>query len=190
MRIKFLSGPKSGQISHAPRSQETQLLIDAGVIEVVAGPAPRYGSTEWMEEKQANSLKINPPRSEAVVTWGVKFGHFSRRPAIVAWCSNPNCTIHFRFEGPAFKVEGKRKTPVSLDSVVFNHSCGYAFNENVPAHIVTEYRRAYAEGVFELPPDEAAMLAQAAAGRDNKISDKTRAWSLTGFLAPIISPRK
>jgi hypothetical protein len=190
MRIKFLSGPNAGKLGHAERSQATQLLIDSGVIEVVAGQAPRRGSTEWLEERLAADRAMNPARPDPVVTWGIKNGYFSRRPAITASCSNANCAINFRFEGPAFKVDGKNKIPLSLDSVVFVHSCGHPFPETVSAQVVVEYRKAYAEGVFELPPDEAAMLSQAATGRKSSVSDKTRAWLETGFLAPVISPKK
>lgn len=35
MLIKFLSGPKAGQTTHAPTNQNTQLLIDAGLAEAV-----------------------------------------------------------------------------------------------------------------------------------------------------------
>jgi hypothetical protein len=34
MKIKFVSGPRKGEEGHAPRSQETQLLVDAGIIEI------------------------------------------------------------------------------------------------------------------------------------------------------------
>ena len=44
MKIRFLSGPNAGKIDHAPISQETDLLIKAGLVEVVheepAPPAP------------------------------------------------------------------------------------------------------------------------------------------------------
>lgn len=35
MKIRFLSGPRAGQIDHAPLSQETDLLVKAGLIEVI-----------------------------------------------------------------------------------------------------------------------------------------------------------
>jgi hypothetical protein len=177
MKIRFLSGPRQGQTSHAPYSQQTQLLIAAGLIEVVDGPKPRYGSTEWMEEKQAVSRELNPPpRTEARVTWGIKFGTFNKRPAITASCSNPICT-HFRYEGPTFKVETNKKgvkerVLLSLDFIVFTHSCGALFPENVPAHVVEEYRKAYAEGNFLLTPDESKMYAALAQpGDSNKRVD-------------------
>jgi hypothetical protein len=35
MKIRFLTGDKKGQISHAPVNQNTQLMVDAGLIEVL-----------------------------------------------------------------------------------------------------------------------------------------------------------
>jgi hypothetical protein len=35
MKIRFLSGPNAGRVDHAPQSQETELLIKAGVVEIV-----------------------------------------------------------------------------------------------------------------------------------------------------------
>lgn len=45
MQVKFLSGPRAGQIAHVERSQSTQLLIDAGMLEVIpdAPPALHFG---------------------------------------------------------------------------------------------------------------------------------------------------
>jgi hypothetical protein len=178
MKIRFLSGPRQGETSHAPYSQQTQLLIAAGLIEVVDSPKPRYGSTAWQEEKLAASRELNPwPRTEPRVSWGIKIGTFNGRPAITASCSNPNCNRNFRYEGPTFKVEtnkkgAKERVLLSLDFIVFNHSCGALFNENVPAHVVAEYRKAYAEGNFLLTPDESKMhAALAQPGDSNKRVD-------------------
>jgi hypothetical protein len=35
MKIRFLSGPRTGQIDHSPNSQEMQLLAKAGIIEII-----------------------------------------------------------------------------------------------------------------------------------------------------------
>ena len=35
MKIKYLSGPRIGQIDHAPNSQEMQLLAKAGIVQIV-----------------------------------------------------------------------------------------------------------------------------------------------------------
>lgn len=48
MRIKFLSGPRAGEISHAERTQSTQLLIDAGLIEVVNDALPAPPVPQWL----------------------------------------------------------------------------------------------------------------------------------------------
>ncbi len=48
MRIKFLSGPRAGEVSHAERTQSTQLLIDAGLIEVVNDAPPAPPVPQWL----------------------------------------------------------------------------------------------------------------------------------------------
>ena len=35
MKIKFLTGPRAGELSHAPNSQQSQLLAAAGIIEII-----------------------------------------------------------------------------------------------------------------------------------------------------------
>jgi len=45
MKVKFLSGPRTGETAHVEKNQTTQLLIDAGMLEVIpdAAPAVRFG---------------------------------------------------------------------------------------------------------------------------------------------------
>jgi hypothetical protein len=75
MLIRFLSGPKKGQTTHAPRSQETDLLLNAGIIEEVKAP-------------------VVP----AVVKWSVQTGQIAQRVFITASCSREVCN-RTRFEG-------------------------------------------------------------------------------------------
>jgi hypothetical protein len=163
---------KNGTKQDVPRSV-WESAKTYGQAELVTEPRPRYGSTEWMEARQAASRELNPqPRTDPRVEWGIKIGTFNKRPAITASCSNPNCNRNFRYEGPTFKVAGGRKVPLSLDFIVFTHSCGYAFPENVPAQVVEEYRKAYAGGNFLLTPDESKMhAALAQPGDSNKRVD-------------------
>ena len=74
MRIKFLSGPRKGETTHAPTNQNTQLLVDAGLAEVVP-PEPL------------------PP---ATVSWGVKYDSYGG-PMLLGSCSR-GCGM-FRFLG-------------------------------------------------------------------------------------------
>jgi len=74
MRIRFLSGPRKGETTHAPTNQNTQLLVDAGLAEVVP-PEPL------------------PP---ATVGWAVKFDTYGA-PMLVGNCSR-GCGF-FRFLG-------------------------------------------------------------------------------------------
>jgi hypothetical protein len=74
MKIKFLSGPRKGQIEHAPRSQEVKLLVDAGLIEIVDDtPEPRIPDKD----------DVIPPKPSR----GWKAGTFlygdERKPAII-----------------------------------------------------------------------------------------------------------
>jgi hypothetical protein len=177
MKIRFLSGPRQGETSHAPYGQQTQLLIAAGIIEVVNEPKPRYGSTAWLEEKQAVSAALNPPCPVPTVSWDVKlltlpttgeFG-YAKRPAIVASCSNANCVVNFRFDGPTFRVVDKKRVEIPLDGIRFLHSCGYTLTDAAPAHIIAEYRAAYGDGGFEYTSDEAAVVSfSALVGDSNK----------------------
>jgi hypothetical protein len=78
MRVKILKGPAAGQIRHAEKSQATQLLIDAGLAELVVEAPPA------------------PPK----VTWAVHTGTTTQRLFIAASCSNPLCGT-FKYEGSA-----------------------------------------------------------------------------------------
>jgi hypothetical protein len=175
-KIKWLRHPNpakqhlNGTIDYPTREEVAPYLLSGQAV-LVNAEKPRYGSTEWMEEKQAKGRALNPPCTEARVTWGIKFGTFNKRPAITASCSNPICT-HFRYEGPTFKVGTNKKgvkerVLLSLDFIVFTHSCGALFPENVPAHVVEEYRKAYAEGNFLLTPDESKMYTALAQASDS-----------------------
>ncbi len=72
MRIRFLSGPNAGKFDHAPRNQNTDLLIKAGAIEVIPD-------------------EVKP----GIVTWGVVVSDIDGRVGLVGNCSNA-CAI-FRF---------------------------------------------------------------------------------------------
>jgi hypothetical protein len=51
MEIRYLTGPKAGQTDDAPYSQEIQILINAGIIEVI--PMPQRGEPGWLEAMRA-----------------------------------------------------------------------------------------------------------------------------------------
>jgi hypothetical protein len=50
MYIKYLSGPRAGQFDDAPNSQQTDLLVKAGIIEII--PMPQRGQPGWLEAKR------------------------------------------------------------------------------------------------------------------------------------------
>jgi hypothetical protein len=65
MKIRFLTGDKKGQISHAPVNQNTQLLVDAGLIEVI----PYKDYRERLKDEMAQQQKTAPA---PVACWGVQ----------------------------------------------------------------------------------------------------------------------
>ncbi len=100
MRIKFLSGPRAGEVSHAPHSQATQLLIDSGIIEVV----PYKSFVEFMTAEHASASgpgNVNPPSVVGVV-WEFGFS-ISKKPLIL----RKQGTEVARFEALTFWSNGK-----------------------------------------------------------------------------------
>jgi hypothetical protein len=83
VKIRFLSGPKKGEVTHAPVTQQTQLLVDAGLVEVIPPE----------------------PLAPAVVSWGTKFDSFGN-PMLIGNCSRA-CGVH-RFMG---RPENAHKWP-------------------------------------------------------------------------------
>ena len=72
MKIEFLSGPRKGEIDHAPRGQQTQLLIDVGLIKVIDDtPEPRIPSKD-------DVIPPMPPAGWELGLWGDE-----RKPAII-----------------------------------------------------------------------------------------------------------
>jgi hypothetical protein len=63
MRIKYLSGPKSGQFDHVPNSQEFQVLASAGLIEIL----PYKDFRERLKDEMAAM-----PKPVVTVSWGVR----------------------------------------------------------------------------------------------------------------------
>ena len=63
MKIRFLTGDKKGQIAHAPVNQNTQLMVDAGLIEVL--PWKNY------QERLAAEMAALP-KPVVTVSWGVR----------------------------------------------------------------------------------------------------------------------
>jgi hypothetical protein len=88
MKIKFLSGPRAGQFDHAPISQETDLLVKAGLIEVI--PYKNY------QERLADTM--SKPATASVVSWGVRHclqpGESQPRRAVVIKTVNGEQTIY------------------------------------------------------------------------------------------------
>jgi hypothetical protein len=60
MKIKFLSGPRTGQTDHAPNTQETQLLAKAGIIEIIP----------YRDYRDRLADEISAATVQPVVEWG------------------------------------------------------------------------------------------------------------------------
>lgn len=63
MKIKYLTGPKSGQVDHVPNSQEFQVLASAGLIEVLPYKDFRERLKDEMEAL---------PKAVVTVSWSVR----------------------------------------------------------------------------------------------------------------------
>lgn len=88
MRIKFLSGPRAGQVDHVPNTQEYQVLAATGLIEII-----QY---KTFQERLADSM----PQAAAVpaVAWGVQHcmqsGEAQPRAVLVIKTVNGEQTIY------------------------------------------------------------------------------------------------
>jgi hypothetical protein len=155
VKIKFLSGPRQGEISHAPYSQEVQLLASAGLIEII----PYKDFRERLAESSP------PPATlPAKVSWGVKTD-LNGRVVLCASCSRATCSS-FRYDGPdeAFKVPGKLGQPATVfdpRALTFQHCCG-ATPEKVPVDVLQYYGSTKRGEQRELTKDEVAMHTTAA----------------------------
>lgn len=78
MLIRFLSGPKSGETKHVRQSQETQLLIDAGLAEqVIISPAEE----KRLRFPDANGKPMEPAQIKPV--WLANRSASSGKPQLV-----------------------------------------------------------------------------------------------------------
>jgi hypothetical protein len=145
VKIKFLSGPRAGQTSHVPNSQEYQVMASAGLIEIV--PMAARGSAEWLRDMKERSEALNPP-VQPKVTWSVGKGDRNGRYFISAKCSNPQCSEFF-YDG----------APNSADKLTFVHSCSGTAPERIPVEVSDQYRKLFKLPALgaELPADEAAF---------------------------------
>ena len=84
MKIKFLSGPRAGQIDHAPISQETDLLVKAGIIEVI----PYKGYQERLKAEEELRMASQP---KIAAQWGI------RR---IMYTNKGLCCVVVKMDGP------------------------------------------------------------------------------------------
>ena len=75
MRVKFVCGPRAGEIVHAPHSQEIQIMAACGFVEIL--PELKRGTNEYLAERGALS-----PAPSIPVEWGVT-GDSYRQTAVV-----------------------------------------------------------------------------------------------------------
>jgi hypothetical protein len=135
MKIKFLSGPKSGTIEHI-NNQTGGILVAAGLAENI----PYKNYVERLSEENA---QLQPVLPDATVRWSVAAGIKTEKPFISARCSRPNCTTLI-YDGP----------PKTLESITFCHTCGELSIEIIPAAVCKQYRSTYHKPV-NLSDDEA-----------------------------------
>ena len=93
MKIKYLSGPKAGQFDHAPNTQETQLLVKTGLIEIV-----RYTNfIEYMSREHAQ------PAAQPKVEWFIKdigIGRYSKVEVGMRVINGPDNVSTAWFDAP------------------------------------------------------------------------------------------
>src|SRR5580704_9175338 len=134
MKVKFLSGPKSGTTEHI-NNQTGAVLIAAGLaIEVPMAPR---GSAQWLTDMKERTAAYAEPQPAAQVTWLVAKGALTERYGITARCSRANCSSFF-FDG---HPDAWRDGHYLLEHLEFVHSCGAAAPVQVPESICKEYRR-------------------------------------------------
>jgi hypothetical protein len=165
MKIKYTSAsPKAGQTEHL-QPNICATLIAAGFAEP-CGPPPMRGTREWFAEMQELH---GVPAPTPTVSWGVYIGQIAKCPAIVASCSNSNCTVKFRFEGNFARQQHPRhgEEPLHLfekrisdaaSKVVFTHSCGHKTPDKVSAAIVKQFVAAVVKNPREFTSDEAKVI--------------------------------
>jgi hypothetical protein len=186
MKIKYLSGPKAGQTTHAPVNQNTQLLIDAGLIEVI--PMAKRGTPEWLRDMKERSEALNPSVG-ATVQWSVAQGAVNSRYFISGKCSQPNCST-FNFDGAPdgfvvrqgttdWNVGAKRH--LALEDITFIHSCGCGQPEKVPASVAAQYRKLF-KLATTLGKDESAYFHDARPQVSKPVDPSTWQYPLTGPL--------
>jgi hypothetical protein len=164
MKIKFLSGPRAGQTEHVPNSQQYQVMVSAGLIEIVEMPAAH--SAGWLAERIEQSRAAEPKLAPVKVLWSVVKGAITDRWAIRAKCSRPNCSDFF-FDGDPGKIAAQQSSEllnglkvthkhVTVENQQFIHSCSGTAPEKVPAGICAEYRaKKKAETSIGMGADEA-----------------------------------
>jgi hypothetical protein len=69
MKIRLLTGPRAGQIDHAPNSQEIQLQVKLGNIEIM--PYRDFRERLREEGQGGASTNVNPSLPEGKIEWGV-----------------------------------------------------------------------------------------------------------------------
>jgi hypothetical protein len=187
MKIKFLSGPRAGQTSHVPNSQEYQVMASAGLIEIVP-MAPR-GTSQWLEDMKERSAAFAEPQRAAQVSWLVAKGSLTERYAITARCSRANCSSFF-FDGDP---DTWRDGHYLLEHLEFVHSCGGAAPVQVPASICKEYRgvKSTMENGGTISADVANYHRNCQKNKgDGERVDVFNARNEDGFvLPPIVGPR-
>jgi hypothetical protein len=133
MKVKFVSGPKTGTIEHLQPSIANTLIA--------AGLAEHIPYKSYVERLNEESAQANKP--VAVVRWQCIKDDIKGRFAIVAKCNQPHCNPA-TFHGD----------PKVADTLVFQHSCGCGSTETVTNEVVEQYRKQF-RPVLNLSSDQA-----------------------------------
>jgi hypothetical protein len=140
MKIKFVSGPKTGTIEHLQPSIANVLIASGMAVEL------KYSSYVERLQEEERARQKSLPVQQADVTWGVAQGQITHRFYIFAKCSAPNCS-QLIYDAPP---------TTELDKLTFNHSCGCSqTSERVPAATAEQFRKLW-RAPLTVGKDEAA----------------------------------
>jgi hypothetical protein len=144
-RIKWVNHKEcsylNGTIAHVSQF-EANYRIDI-TKEAERAPAPRYGSREYLEDRQAEQAAAIQPLPPAVVSFAVGIGPIDGALSINATCTR-GCRARYTGDpDAALRVREAcgNYTKRGIEHLLFTHSCGTS-PETFPPDVCAQYRKA------------------------------------------------
>jgi hypothetical protein len=168
MKVKYLTGPRTGQADHLIYNQTTQALIDTGLIQVLADA--RRGTNECLQERAALSAKANP-LPPPTITWNAGRTKLNETVTLTGSCSRGCQLVYQGLPARLFDDFQRRNCDgfYHLYRIKLQHGCG-APAENVPDAVAKQYEAEKSrEHITSISADEGVMYQiQAHKGTDNQ----------------------